>query len=257
MLPRLLYLPPLILSLLSCSRNEPTNKGFDVGRSDDRPDNGPADGLAHDTLNFPTQPSGVLLTATPHIRLTTIYKVNQRRTGQYFIGSNDFHSTYEDRDELNNWNQHLMPGYEAVYGYNMVNISLFDVRSNEQRSLFDRPVLVKTLYYPTFAQDTLNGQPVQREHLIITTYDEDTNQDGRIDLKDLRRAYLFDMAGNRVQALIPENCSVMRSEYDPANDRMNIFARFDANNNGQQDALEPIQIHWVDLKDPTHTGRQY
>ena len=28
-------------------------------------------------------------------------------------------------------------------------------------------------------------------------------------------------------------------------------------NNGQQDDGEPIHIFWIDLKDPSKTGRQY
>jgi len=58
-------------------------------------------------------------------------------------------------------------------------------------------------------------------------------------------------------ALIPENYSVIKSEYDPDNDFMYVFAKLDANNNGQQEEDEPIHIYWIDLKNPSKTGRQY
>jgi hypothetical protein len=32
-----------------------------------------------------------------------------------------------------------MPGFEAVYGYNLVNISHFDVTTSQQKLLYERP----------------------------------------------------------------------------------------------------------------------
>jgi len=69
--------------------------------------------------------------------------------------------------------------------------------------------------------------------------------------------YLFDSNGERQKQLVPENYSVFKSEYDPDNDFMFVFARLDRNENGQIDDNEPIHIFWVDLKDPTKTGQQY
>jgi hypothetical protein len=68
---------------------------------------------------------------------------------------------------------------------------------------------------------------------------------------------LFDINGERLKALIPENYSVFKSEYDSDNDFMFVFAQLDSNNNGRQDEGEPIHIFWIDLNDPNKTGRQY
>lgn len=150
-----------------------------------------------------------------------------------------------------------MPGLEAVYGYNFVNISHYDIKENKQKEFFEKPVLIKTLYYPTFDKDTLNNEAVNRKYFLVSVYNDDTNKDGFINTDDLRRFYLFDINGVKQKALIPENYTVFQSEYDSANDFMFVYAQLDSNNNGEQDEREPVHIFWIDLKDPNRTGRQY
>jgi hypothetical protein len=36
----------------------------------------------------------------------------------------------------NNWNYNIIPGLEAVYGYNMVNISHYNISENKQKNFF-------------------------------------------------------------------------------------------------------------------------
>ena len=247
----------LVYLMTSCSNGKLEEKGFQVSPTSDNTENDQTDGLNRDSLKIDTRPSSVLLTGVPNVRLTTIYKVNvNKKDNSTFIGSNSFHYRYEET-EGNNWNNNLMPGLEAVYGYNMVNISHYDIKENKQKNLFEKPVLIRTLYYPTFSKDTLNNKPVNREYFIVSVYNDDTNKDGFINFKDLRRLYLFNINGDRQNALIPENYSVFKSEYDSDNDFMYVFAQLDSNNNGRQDEGEPIHIFWIDLKDPSKTGRQY
>jgi hypothetical protein len=250
----------LVYLMTSCSNRKLEEKGFQVGPTSDNTENDPNAGLNRDSLKFETRPSNVLLTGVPNVRLTSIYKVNvNKKENSTFIGSNSFHHKYEETEENigNNWNNNLMPGLEAVYGYNLTNISHYDIKENKQKNFFEKPVLVRTLYYPAFSKDTLNGKPVNREYFIVSVYNDDTNKDGFVNLKDLRRLYLFDINGVRQKALIPENYSVFKSEYDSDNDFMFVFAQLDNNNNGQQEEGEPIHIFWIDLKDPNKTGRQY
>jgi Ca2+-binding EF-hand superfamily protein len=92
---------------------------------------------------------------------------------------------------------------------------------------------------------------------MISVYDEDTNKDGFINANDLKRFYSFDINADNRKTIVPKDYSVYKSEYDPDNDFVYIFAKFDKNNNGQIDELEPINIFWVDLEDPKRTGKQY
>jgi hypothetical protein len=259
------YLPSLITLTLvyllaGCSNGNLDEKGFQVSKITDDTESPDTLGLNRDSLKLDTRPSNVLLTGIPHIRLTTIYKVNvNKRDNSTFIGGNNFHNGYEEADVVsgNNWNYNIIPGLEAVYGYNMVNISHYNISENKQKNFFEKPVLIKTVYYPTFSNDTLNHIPVHRSFFIVTVYNDDTNKDGFINTRDLRRIYLFNINGERQMALVNENYSVFKSEYDAANDFMYLFAQLDSNNNGQKEESEPIHIFWVDLKDPVKTGRLY
>lgn len=248
------------LLITACSESGLEEKGFQVGPVGDPDGSTQASGLNRDSLGFDTRPSNVLLTGVQHVRLATIYKVNHRKDdSSLFIGSNNFHFRYaeESAGPGNGWNGHLMPGFEAVYGYNLVNISHFDVTSSQQKLLYERPVLIKTLYYPSLSSDTLHHVPVKRTNFFVTLFDEDTNKDGYIDTKDLRRMHLFDVNGIRQKDPVPDHYSVFGSEYDPGNDRMTVFAALDADRNGKRDDAEPVHIFWIDLKDPSLSGRQY
>jgi hypothetical protein len=249
----------LIFIQTSCSNNKLEEKGFSVKdlQVADSSEEEKVEGIYKDTLKFETRPSNVLLTGISNVRLITIYKVNLKKDRTTFIGSNKYLYNDIESEEGNNWNGNIMPGITGVYGYNLVNVSLYNFQNNKRKELFDKPVLIKNLYYPAFSKDTLNNKVVKRNFLLVSVYNNDTNKDGFINQKDLRRFYLFDSNGEKQKQLVPENYSVFKSEYDSDNDFMFVFARLDKNANGQIDDNEPINIFWVDLKDPTKTGQQY
>lgn len=245
--------------LTACSNRKLDEKGFQVSTVSEYDNNDDENGINRDSLKFDIRPGSVLLTGNSDVRLTTIYKVNiNKRDNTIFIGTNNFHYREVSENNIgNNWNGNLMPGIEAVYGYNMVNVSYYNIKENQQKNFFEKPVLIKTLYYPSFSKDTLNNKPVTRKYIIVSVYNDDTNKDGFINPKDLRRLYLFNIEGERQKALVPENYSVIKSEYDPDNDYMLVYAQSDINENGKQDETEPIHIFWIDLKDPFKSGRLF
>lgn len=249
----------LLISSCTDSKYDIDKKGFQVSEITEDEEGQIVVGLQIDSLNLETRPRNILLTYHNAHRLTPIFKVNyDKKTKKPFIGSNDFHSTWEEEYENgNNWNNHIMPGFEAMYGYNFVNVSHFDNQTKTENNFFEKPVLIKTLYYPAFTKDTLNYKPIIRNYYMLSVYDEDTNKDGFINVKDLRRFYQFDINGLNSITLIPKNYAVMSSEYDAANDYMYVFAKLDKNKNGQMEEKEPIAIFWIDLKNPENRGIQY
>lgn len=262
---KIIQLLPLILILLlifSCSgdKNKLETKGFSVQTTDETQNDTNKEEV-NPALEFRTRPSNVLLTGNPKYRLTTIYKVNyDKEKKKTFIGSNYFHYTYNEY-KGNNWNSHFIAGLEAVYGYNFVNVSLYNTETKTQKTLFEKPVLLKTVYYPAFnsnlEKDTLNYKTIERNYILASVYDEDTNKDNKIDANDLRRFYYFDMDGNNKMELVPKNYSVLSSEYDFANDFMYVFAKQDSNKNGSREEEEEIHIFWIDLNNPLNNGRSY
>ncbi len=248
----------LLIFSIGCFDNEIEKKGFQVNEITEDDSGKKVVGLKIDTLKLKTRPRNVLLTFDAKHRLTPIYKLNyDKHSETYFTGSNNYHQSWNSNKDGNNWHNNFMPGFEAVYGYNFVNISHYNNETKTENKLFDKPVLVKTLYYPAFSKDSLNYKPVKRNFYMVSVYDEDTNKDGFINVKDLRKFYYFDINGKRKKALIPKGYSVMSSEYDSANDFMYVFARKDINLNGQMEANEPIDIFWIDLKNPANVGQQY
>lgn len=250
----------IVFLIAACSENKLEKKGFSV--SVDEQDN-KEEGIK-DTFTFRTRPRNVLFTKSREYRLTPVYKLNyNKKEKTYYTGSNYFHHNYyyneytDIENEGNNWNNNFMPGFSSVYGYNMVNISVFNTKTKNNKDFFEKPVLIKTLYYPASTNDTLNFQPISRNFYLVSVYDEDTNKDGLINVKDIRRFYHFDMNAENKTSLIPPNYSVMSSEYDKEIDYMYIFTRLDQNKNGQMEDTEDINIFWIDLKDPNNNGILY
>jgi hypothetical protein len=250
----------LFTLMISCSRNKLEPKGFSVSPETVSVDENEIRGFSKDSLNMITRPGNILLTGINQYRLTPVYKVNLNKSSKVpFIGSNSYYQYYRESEfeDGNQWHYNFMPGLEAVYGYNMVNISLFDNLSHKQKLLFDRPVLIKTVYFPSFSKDTLNYKPVQRTFIMLSVYDEDTNNDGFINETDLRHFYYFDIAANEKMELVPKNFSVLSSQYDSGNDLMYVFAKLDQDANGQGDESEQMHIFWIDLNNPKNNGQLY
>jgi hypothetical protein len=256
---RFLTISIFAILISSCADNSFDKKGFQVSEISEDENGRKVIGLNNDSLKLETRPRNVLLTNDPKHRITPIYKVNyDKKTKKPFTGSNGYHTNWVNYyAEGNNWNNNFMPGFEAIYGYNFVNISHYNNETKKENKLFDQHVLIKTFYFPTISKDTLNFEPVNRQYYMVSVYDEDSNKDGFINVKDLRKFYHFDIDGKNKRSLIPQNYSVMSSEYDSENDFMYVFAKVDKNKNGQMEQDEPTDIFWIDLKNPENVGIQY
>ena len=194
-----------------------------------------------------TFPNKVILTGLEDQRLVSIYKSKSFSTSDNSSISKLEYYNEESEDEAN---LHFMPGIDILFGYNLLNIAHYDLKTEKVNYLFNHPVLVKTLYYPSYSQDSLDNKPISRNFYLVSAYDEDTNKDTLINKKDLRRFYHFDAKTSLKTQLIPKDYSVIRSQYDSKNDIMYIFASQDENRNGTQDKSEAVHIFWFSLKTP-------
>ena len=246
-----------IILASGCSKKQEFSKGFSVSPESASTDQTEINGFSRDSMSLKTSPGDILLTGVPNYRLVPIYKLNwDKKNDAYFTGENEYHLKYfEDEDRY--WYGNYMPGLQAVYGFNMVNLSWYNVSTLEQKFLFDKPVLIKTIYFPSFTVDTIDFKQVRRNYYLISVYNEDTNKDKYLNFRDLRRFFYFDLNGDYETALIPENYSVISSKYDSGNDFMYIYAQMDENSNGQKDPTESIHVFWIDLKNPLNNGLLY
>ncbi len=251
----------IVLGLFTaCSEQDVENRDLSTATKFKSEYEGHVLGFSTDSLNFEIRPGNIILTKNKAHRLTPIYKVNyydKSRSNTSFIGSTYAHRlTNSNADDDDNWNDNFMPGFAAVYGYNLINISHHNNINDTENKFFDEYVLIHTLYYPALSKDTLNNEPVTRDYYMVSVYDEDTNKDGFVNDRDLRRFYLFDIEGKKTKTLIPKYYYTMSSEYDPENDLMYVVAREDVNGNGQMEVSEPMDIFWIDLKEPNKVGKQ-
>jgi hypothetical protein len=245
----------LILLLLSACRDKTEYKEFKEEIRLNNEQNASPDSLWNAVSGDITMqqiasfPSRVILTGLPQHRLVNIYrsiirKIETDKGPKYEY--RDYGYSHGGEDSYS----HYMPGIDILYGYNLLNISHYDLKSNKSNFLFDHPVLVKTLYYPSEEPDSVDSKPINRNFYLVSVYDEDTNKDSIINSKDLRRFYHFDSSGTVKTQLIPPAYSAVHSQYDPQNDVMYIFTKHDKNKNGKRENEEPIHIFWFSLKAP-------
>lgn len=254
-----LLLATALCTFLACSNNS-SNKPVlrSLGYSKGKVPEGvplvlPEEGLL-------SRPAPMLRTAHAAHRLLPVFKLRMNPYNEkYYIGGTQFHRAYGQHrhDSTNAWHRHLIPGLEAIHGTDLLNLAHFNLETNQRTTFFQRPVLINTVYYPCIDQDTLKGNPVERDFYLVSVYDEDTNGDSLINRKDLRRLYHYNLDGVQLSRLIPANYSVQSSQYDQDNDMMVIVARLDEDEDGKRDVEEPIHVFWLNLADIKAAERMY
>lgn len=253
----------LIVFCFSCSSKRTDTKDEQIVAINTIEDETPNDSASNSISGnvamsqIPTFPNNIILTGLVNHRLVSIYK--QRQQGNTTIVDDIrqkvSYSEYEGSDNVEY--THYMPGIDILSGYKLLNISHYDFTLEKQNLFFNKPVLIKTLYYPSFEQDSINKIAVNRNYYLVSVYDEDTNKDTVINKKDLRHFYYFDETATTKTILLPKDYSVMRSQYDYGKDIMYLFAKLDVNKNGIIDKNEPLHIFWIDLKNPQKGKRLY
>lgn len=265
----------VLLALTACERKtsddvtkNSSTDGIIVTINDDTPSaSSPKEALPKNAAQIETEPGYVCPTQHPKYRLVPIFKVNYNHNADRYVGSLSYLTNYSyDYDynldinrkkEGNSWHGNIVAGFNTVYGDGLVNIAVINVETNQQKLLFEKPTFIENLYFPTQESDTLNFKPVTRNYYMISCYDEDTNNDGYLNRNDLRHFYLYNLEGNKVKQLIPNDYGVTGSTYDGANDALYIYVRQDTNHNGKIEPNEPRVIFLTDLKTPENTVLLY
>lgn len=236
------------LFMLSCKKKREKKEEqltFSEYQQSDKPT-----GLATD-VSFPSTSGTVLLTGMDDIRLIPVYKIDPKNNRDL---QNEYGTTYYDKyyynDEDGENYKYFMPGIDIIYGYNMVNMGHYDLTNEKLSYFFDRPVLIRTLYFPGERRDSLYHQPIKRDYFMVSVYDEDTNRDSLINTRDMRRMYHIDRLNTTKTAILPPEYSAIRSTYDYKNDIMYIYARYDENGDGTPERQEPVAIFRMRLSVP-------
>jgi len=246
--------------LVHCNEKEVKEKGFRISESStSEVDSVNSNGVNESDKNRKTKSVDLLATANPNVKVIPIFLVNYNEKQKlHFTGSNAFYYNYNDdlKTKGNSWKS-IIPGFEALYGYNLVNIFHFDQQKNEGKNLFEKSVLIKTLYFPTKELDSLKNKPIKRNYYMVSVYDQDTNKDNYLNIKDLRRFYFFDENGINKEAIVPLNYSVIGAFFDETNDFLYIDAKEDVNKDGKINKNETVTLFYLDLNNPKNKGIVY
>lgn len=201
--------------------------------------------------NILSKPNNVILTGLPAHRLVTIYRKDHFNSSDDVTNSSSrYYTEYDENGNETEIAEYYVPGIQILYGYNLLNIAHYDISTRKLSYFFSKPALVKTVYYPSFTQDSINKIPVIRNYYLVSVYDEDTNKDKLINRRDLRNFYYYDLDCSKKIRLLPPHYSALRSQYDSQNDILYLFAKNDSNHNGSIEKDEPLKIFWLDLKSP-------
>ena len=251
-----------VCALFSCGKSHNDKKEEQIrvdlsGDSEEVPDS--IQNSVSGNVSFsqiPTAPNNVILTGMSNHRLVTVYK-SRLESSSSSGGSrfSKFSYEYDESDNETEW--HFMPGIDILHGFNLLNVAHYDLATQKLNYFFKKPAFIKTLYYPSFEQDSIHKKPINRNYYLVSVYDEDTNKDTILNKKDLRHFYLFDSTNTVKTLLIPADYSLIRSQYDWHNDVMYVYASQDIDKNGMRDKKDPIHIFWIDLKKPAKAIRMY
>lgn len=250
----------LLINAISCTSKKAESKLEEIHLSsrEETPNPDTINSIQGNALKeISTVPHSIVLTGMADHRLVTVYKQKNGVPASSEIDNFYSYENSRDDEEIQDQNYHFMPGLDLLNGFNLYNIAHYDLKNEKLNFMFEHPVLIKSLYYPSFLQDSLYKKPINRNYYLVSAYDEDTNKDTLINKKDLRRFYYFDASCTVKTQVIPADYSVIRSQYDPKNDAMYIYARHDSNKNGTEDKKEPIHIFLVYLNEPSKSKLLY
>ncbi|MCD6067212.1 MAG: hypothetical protein K0S33_2038 [Bacteroidetes bacterium] len=252
----------ICLFLISCNRHSEFKDKEQLSVSDSGPVEEESDSTANSIAGnltidqLSTTPNAVILTGLPDHRFLTIYKskAGNKKAGES-SGSREYYYSYDGYESGSE--EHFMPGIDILYGFNLLNLAHYDMKTGKTNVLFKKSALIKNFYYPSIEPDSINKIPVRRNYYLLSVYDEDTNKDKVVSRKDLRKFYYLDAGCTTKTQLIPDNYCVMRSQYDTGNDALFIYARYDQDKNGAVEKKEPMHVFCIDLKNPVTARRVY
>lgn len=249
---KLLLILIVLITVTSCKKHE--KKGEQLTFAEHQQQNEPTGiSTVGDSISnqFASSSGSVLLTGMDRIRLIPVYKIKPKADRDLHTSESSTYYDYYGENNDEDFYRYFMPGIDIIYGYNLINIGHYDIQKDTLSYFFDKPVLIKTLYFPGLKSDSLMHKAVSRDYFMVSVYDEDTNLDSLINNKDMRRLYHIDQFNSKKTSLLPEGHSAIKSTYDYKNDIMYIYTRHDANKNGIPEKNEPISIFWIRLNEPT------
>lgn len=167
-----------------------------------------------------------------------IYEDNSRSYGTSRTNSNVSYA-------ISNYNRFEITGY-------FENLKFQHIDSTAMRPLTDKKVQIQTATYLNTIADKY-----KKSILLYTIVDADTNQDGKVDVNDIRSLYISDAAGYGLKKLSLDMQELIDWNLIETQGRVYFRTIEDINKNGAFDKNDSVHYHFVDLLSPDWAVRNY
>ena len=130
-----------------------------------------------------------------------------------------------------------------ITGY-LQNLKFQKVDSDSIKALTDQPVLIQTATYLKSVSDKINKQI-----MVYTMCDADTNKDGKLDTSDIKALYLSKISGEKLTKISPDFQELIDWDLIESKNRLYFRTVEDTNKNGKFDSKDVVHYNYINLAD--------
>ncbi|MGL2966399.1 hypothetical protein [Flavobacterium sp. XGLA_31] len=152
--------------------------------------------------------------------------------------ANEFRSPDEETSfTVSNYGEYQITGY-------LKNLKFQEIGKDTIYALTDKPILIETAtYLKTLADKT------KQQLLVYTLADMDTNKDGKLNSSDIKSLYISTISGQKFTKLSVDFQELIDWKILETKHLLYFRTIEDTNKNGEFDAEDNLQYHFVDLLD--------
>ncbi len=132
-------------------------------------------------------------------------------------------------------------GDNEITGY-LQNLKFQKSNSDSIIPLTDKQVMIQTATYLKSVADRVNKQI-----LVYTMVDDDTNKDGKLDTSDIKCLYLSEISGKRFTKISADYQELIDWSLIESTNRLYFRTVEDTNKNGQFDKNDVLHYNYIDL----------
>lgn len=142
-------------------------------------------------------------------------------------------------------------GDKELTGF-LQNLKFQKVDSDSIKALTDKPALILTATYLKAIADKTNKQI-----LVYTMYDVDTNKDGKLDTSDIKSLYLSEISGEHFTKISADYQELIDWNLIESNNRLYFRTVEDTNKNGKFDKNDVLHYNYINLLDKEWAVQSY
>lgn len=124
------------------------------------------------------------------------------------------------------------------------NLKFQKIGSDSIKALTDKPVLIQTATYLKTISDKINKQI-----MVYSMMDMDTNKDGKLDVSDITTLYLSEISGDKLTKVSPDLQELIDWNLIESQKRLYFRTVEDTNKNGKFDSKDVVHYNYINLAD--------